>query len=226
MRKLLLTTVSTLAFAAPALALAADIVEPAPFDWTGPYIGLNAGVAIFDDDLELSGGLLSGEVSGDGSETDVTFGAQIGYNFQSDDLLLGVEADINYLDAGDELLLLGKGGATWESDHDWFATIRARAGLVSDQTLFYITGGVAFLDASYELTDLSFGASEGDDDVLVGWTIGGGVEYAFSEDWSAKIEYLYADFESVDETVSGSGTFNGSADPDLHVIRAGLNYHF
>jgi outer membrane immunogenic protein len=226
MKKLLLTTVSALAFSVPAMA--ADVVEPAPFDWTGPYVGVNVGATIFDDNLDLSGGLIPGQLSGgDGSETDVTFGAQVGYNFQTDNLLLGIEGDFNYLNADDDLLLTGKGGAKWESDHDWFATIRARAGLVSDQTLFYITGGVAFLDSSYELTDLAFGASEGDDDTLVGWTNGGGVEYAFSEDWSAKIEYLYADFGSVDEKVSGGlGTFKGSADPELHVIRAGLNYHF
>lgn len=224
MKKVLLATVSVLAFAAPGMA--ADIVEPAAFDWTGLYVGLNAGATFFKDDLELENPQsIQGSVSSNDSETDATFGVQAGYNFQSDNLLLGVEGDFNYLDAGDDLFLSGKPISTWESDHDWFATIRAQAGLVSDQALFYITGGIAFLDASYELTTTA-GDRASSDDVLVGWTIGGGIEYAFSEDWSAKIEYLYADFESVDESVVDFMTITGSADPSLHVVRAGLNYHF
>jgi outer membrane immunogenic protein len=124
------------------------------------------------------------------------------------------------------LFLLGKPTATWESDHDWFATIRARAGFVSDQALFYITGGVAFLDATYDLTTFGFTRHASSDNVLVGWTIGAGIEYAFSEDWSAKIEYLYADFGSVDESVTPLQTITGSADPSFQVVRVGLNYHF
>ena len=225
MRKLLLTTVSTLAFAVPTMA--ADLIEPTVFDWTGAYAGLNAGASFFTEDLELSHTVPAALVSDHGSDTDATFGVQAGYSLQTDSLLLGIEADFNYLDAGEDLdLLNGKSRSTWESDHDWFATIRARAGLVSDQTLFYITGGVAFLDSTYELTDTFFAASEKSDDVLVGWTIGGGIEHAFSEDWSAKIEYLYADFESVDESAPNFGTVTGSADPSLHVGRVGLNYHF
>jgi outer membrane immunogenic protein len=225
MKKLFLSAASILALSAPVMA--ADIVEPAPFDWTGPYVGLNAGASFFKEDLELSDNFVP-SVSDDGTDTNVTFGVQAGYNFQSDNLLLGVEGDFNYLDAGEDLLLVGKGISSWESDHDWFATIRARAGLVSDQTLFYITGGVAFLDADYELERSVIGpvVTASADDVLVGWTIGGGIGHAFSEDWSVKIEYLYADFESVDETVIDFVTVTGSADPSLHVVRAGLNYHF
>jgi outer membrane immunogenic protein len=225
MNKILLTAVSMLAFAAPGMA--ADIVEQAAFDWTGLYVGINAGATFFEDDLELENPFTTvGSVSSNDTETNVTFGVQAGYNFQSDNLLLGVEGDFNYLDAGDDLFLLGKPTATWESDHDWFATIRARAGLVSDGALFYITGGVAFLDSTYELTTFGFNDKASSDNVLVGWTIGGGIEYAFSENWSAKIEYLYADFGSVDESVTPLQTITGSADPSFQVVRAGLNYHF
>lgn len=224
MKKLLFSAASILALSAPVMA--ADIVEPAPFDWTGPYVGLNAGASFFKEDLELENPLsATGSISSDDTETNVTFGVQAGYNFQSDNLLLGVEGDFNYLDAGDDLFLAGKPNAEWESDHDWFATIRARAGLVADEALFYITGGVAFLDATYKLTAVGIDDSSSSD-VLVGWTIGGGVEYALSEDWSAKIEYLYADFESVDDDIATFTNISASADPSLHVVRAGINYHF
>ena len=98
--------------------------------------------------------------------------------------------------------------------------------------LVYGTGGVALTDPEYSssLTDNVFGTSEHGSvsDTKVGWTAGGGLEYAFSSKWSAKVEYLYTDFESIDMTHTGGNgaIFHQSASLTANSVRVGLNFHF
>jgi outer membrane immunogenic protein len=148
-------------------------------------------------------------------------GVQAGYNVQSGMWLFGIEADIAYSSIDGSLTFTGNFPQTVTTDIDWLATIRARAGLHYDQWMPYITGGVAFADVEHTITP-SFVIS----DVLVGWTIGGGVEAMFNPNWTAKLEYLYVDLEDVSFTTGAAAPIIGTFDDDFHVIRAGLNYHF
>lgn len=232
MKMLVAAMTSAAALCAAATSLAADlpataqyVPPPAPvaYDWTGFYAGLNAGIAWLGEDITAFPDF-GPPFAASESDTGFTFGGQVGYNHQIDNLVLGVEADLNYLDAGSDLTFAGKSTTSWDSDYDWFATIRARAGFASDETLFYATGGVAFLGGDFDIASAGFAAgSASDDETLLGYAIGGGVEHAFSPEWSGKIEYLYADFES--HTIS-DGVAAVKTRPDLHVLRIGVNYHF
>jgi opacity protein-like surface antigen len=235
MKKILLGAVSLTALGAvaaqgadlppPPAAYVAPPPTPAPapaaWDWSGGYIGVNAGVAFLDDTLSVSG--FGALVSKDETDTGFTAGGQIGWNFQNGHWVFGVEGDINYLDVSSELTFAGKAAGTFDADYDWFATIRARAGYAAGNNLLYITGGIAFLGADFSIADAGGFTPTSKDKTLTGWTIGGGVEHMFDPNWSAKLEYLYANFESYTIT---DGTTTVKANPDLHVVRIGLNYLF
>ena len=195
-------------------------------DWNGPYAGGNAGAAILDGDATITNLFAAGSGSFDLSDVGFTFGGQIGWNFQYDQFVFGLEGDFNYLDVDDGLTLgTAKGPIAARADYDWFATVRGRAGMTVDNMLIYITGGVAFMDSDLRISEPALGGTASDSDVLVGGTIGGGVEYAFDRAWSAKLEYLYANFESHSLTTSPVAA-SIRVEPELHVIRIGVNYNF
>lgn len=180
--------------AATASARAADIVEPiveAPiFTWTGPYIGIQGGFAWanagFRHDFDVfeshssnfDGGLLGG---------------LIGYNWQTGSFVFGAEADINKV-WNDQTFDVGRFDVDVGSDY--LASIRARAGYAWDRALLFATGGVAFTGVSADATidGIDFSASQS----FTGWTIGGGVDYAFTDNWIGRLEYRFYDFGNQD----------------------------
>lgn len=182
---------------------------PAMWSWSGPYVGLHVGT-------------LDGDVEGDpffGKDKDpestevldpngVLGGVQAGYNFQFDSLVVGLEGDVSFGDVDDVVYPFG-----WrnEAQIDWMATLRARAGWAMDRTLFYATGGIAFTEL--ELTiDFGEGFKDSDKNSMLGWTVGGGVEYALTDHVSMKAEYLYADFgsEEYEFSIEGEGSMPGT----------------
>jgi len=197
MKKILLSSVALLGLTAGAMAAdlpsryaPAPIVAAAPiFTWTGFYVGVNAGFGWSTDDEVTIGGTTF--VVDD--EIGFVGGAQAGYNYQIGSFVVGLEGDIQYADFGGEV-----DGAF--DNGDWFGTIRARAGVAFDRALVYATGGFAFADDAN------------------GWTLGGGIEYAFTNNLSAKVEGLYVNLDT--------DTPFGSYDNEFGVVRAGLNYKF
>jgi outer membrane immunogenic protein len=171
-------------------------------------------------------------------------GGQIGFNHQTGSVVWGIEADISATDINGSQSVISPpcgfcGGPNLSSvnqDMNWFGTLRARLGFAANNWLFYGTGGLAFghVNISYLNTNAPFGGAltiaASASDVLVGWTIGGGIEYGFGP-WSAKVEYLYYDLGSISVTAP-----NPLAPPGLGValipnfkvdgsiIRAGINY--
>jgi outer membrane immunogenic protein len=113
-------------------------------------------------------------------------GGQVGFNYQIGAFVVGVEGDLQWANFGDD------------TSDGWFGTARARAGVAFDRALVYATGGFAFADNTN------------------GWSVGGGVEYAFTNNLSAKVEGLYV---KLDTDLPGY-------DADLGLVRAGLNYKF
>lgn len=221
MNKSFLGAVSTVA-----LSVTAAHADGPTVDWSGPYIGANAGVAILDGTLQILDVFSAASDSLSLSETGLTFGGQLGWNFQHDQFVFGVEGDFNYFDADDRIsVFTGKATIAARSDYDWFATLRGRVGVAMDETLFYVTGGIALLDSDLRVTDIN-GVVDSDSDVLFGGTIGGGIEHMFDDKWSAKAEYLYANFESHSVATPGAFGASAKAEPELHVIRIGINYRF
>lgn len=201
-------------------AQAADLFRPAqpPLatmdNWSGVYIGLNAGHAWGDLSTAVPGVVsLSGDYDG------WLAGAQIGANFQRDQLVFGVEADIQASDLDHSESALG---FTAENQLSWFSTLRGRAGFDMNGIMPYLTGGLAFGRNNFRLATAEGAISESK--THVGWTVGGGVEAALSETWSVKAEYLYVDLGSETYLSQLDGGFD--ADADFHALRVGVNWRF
>lgn len=245
----------SVAGAAHAADMAVKAPRPAPvlFTWTGCYVGVNAGGAWARSDREAR---LSPTATAPNplavqnaqnyrfEPTGFTGGGQIGCNYQSGNFVFGIEGDIDYLGlrSSRNVTLPFPGGGTFtiadSISTDWMATVRPRVGYAANNWLFYATGGLAVTELrfSHAYADI-FNAFQnaGISETRYGWTAGVGVEVAIGGGpWSAKLEYLHADFGSASVTgqffsVPG-GPFNlftnHSVDLRTDVVRAGLNYRF
>jgi len=199
-------------------AAAADFADTNTTDWTGFYgtlsggysgIGLD-GTQIDTDFSEIIPGLSDSDSSrSDGA----ALGLGVGYNYDAGDFVFGLDGDVSFLTNENQLEMK----QTVDADYDWFATARARAGFDSDGMLLYATGGVALLDADFD------DGANSHKETLVGWTAGVGMEHMISDSISIKAEALYADFGSVDFTLSGDET---SIDTDMVLLRAGISFRF
>ena len=213
---------SIVAFSAVTFSISAhgaDIPRPykapayiAPvFSWTGFYIGINGGYV--KGSSKWSGGAGDFEVSPQGW----MLGGTLGYNYQAGNWVFGLEGDINYLDLNGT----SSACATCTFKDTWLSTVRGRAGLSFDRWLPYLTGGLAYGNAYVE----TGGGSE--NDTKAGWTVGGGVEYAFLGGWSAKLEYLYVDLGTTTCQAANCGlASDANVAITQNIIRAGLNYRF
>jgi len=217
MKKLLLASVGLLALGV-ASASAADIVRarPAPppavvytpaFTWTGFYAGINGGYGW--------GGSTSFSPPFSSSSFDTLgglVGGTLGYNYQMNQIVFGVEGDI------DASWIKGSGicgGLSCQTKNSWLGTVRGRVGYAFDRFMPYVTGGAAFGDIQNTITPIG-SASEN----RAGWTVGGGLEANLYGPWSAKVEYLYVDLGN------GAPVAGSSAEFKTNIVRAGLNYHF
>lgn len=226
---------------------------PPPFSWTGFYAGLNAGYAWGDMDYSLAAGGAWVGVGGDpawlaanGSPNidanGFIGGVQAGYNWQSGNIVLGLETDISWLSAEGERAtgnLIRPSGFptsfTETASVDWLFTLRARLGMtLGTNLLVYATGGLAVADVNVSQT-LGFPAVPGVATYAVtetrtGWTLGAGLEWALNRNWTLKGEYLYVDLGSSSggSAISTATTFTHShaVDMSLNIVRAGINYKF
>jgi outer membrane immunogenic protein len=181
-------------------------VPPPPiFSWTGFYAGLNVG-----GDFSSANTLNSYLGANGGQAHGVVGGGQAGYNYQVSPLfVVGIENDL----LASSLSTHSNSSTTRDVSVPWFTTARARAGftLLDSHLLVYGTGGLA----TGQVNDT------GVNKLRMGWTAGGGVEYAFMPNWSAKLEYLYTD-------LSKDLQHTGLADrhEKFQTVRLGVNYHF
>ncbi|WP_337182596.1 outer membrane protein [Shinella sp.] len=210
----ILITAGTLPAFAADMAVAEPPVETpitevaGVYDWGGFYVGLNTGYAWTDGDY--TGGL-PGSHSMDGWAV----GAYAGYNFFNNGWVYGVEADVKR-DFNDARFT--SGGLPFEYETTWGGSVRARLGYAIDRTLIYGTGGYAFTNA--KLTDVTTGAR--DKETFHGWTIGAGVEHAFTDNVAGRIEYRYSDYNKSDIF----GVAGSDGDIDSHSIMLGVSMKF
>lgn len=208
-------------------APAAGITSPF-VDWTGVYLGVNAGYSFGGSDWSDS---VTGTSSGSFGTSGFAFGGTLGANYQTGRLVFGVEADGDWTDASGfgtfTSTSLCAGGCL--TNNSWLATVRGRAGYAFDRFLVYGTGGAAFgnVQASFSNDPVS-SATE------TGWTAGAGVEFALDRHWSAKAEYLFVDLGNGScTTACAIANPNGPPlIPDVAVkfeesiVRGGINYRF
>lgn len=177
---------------------------------------MHAGAAV-GGDINLDAVVEDADGKGDKSvfegsaDLDTTFigGIHLGYNWQTDsNIVFGVEGSVSYLgleteEFGEELT-------------DYVASIRGRLGVAFDQNLIYATGGVAFLGYTDDLADAL------DEDVAVGFVVGGGFERKITENVSLGIEGLYYDVGTEIDAVDGELDL----DTNFWTVTGRLNYHF
>jgi len=220
MRLKLIVVTSAIALSTAGGARAADAVvqEPPPelppiFIWTGGYIGLQGGYAWTKPDADTEFFGLDNVSSG-------MFGGYAGYNWQYGSGVFGLEGDFNGVWNDKTFPLAGPPPLIVDVGTDWLASIRGRAGYAIDRTLLFVTGGVAWTKASADVTTAA-GVTFGNDKTLTGWTLGGGVEYAFTDNWIGRAEYRCYDFGNV-----GTATALGAVDFKSQTLTVGLAYKF
>jgi outer membrane immunogenic protein len=219
MKRLCLALIGLMALTGTAAA--ADMARPvpyykappayAPYSWTGFYVGLNGGGAFGNSNWDstgnrnISGGLVGGTV---------------GYNYQWGRAVFGVEGDIDWADIN---------GSTnngcplgCKTSDTWLSTVRGRIGYAADRFMPFVTGGAAFGDI--RASTPGFAASSSTN---AGWTLGGGLEGAITQNWTAKVEYLYVDLGKFNCGLNcGAGFVNDNVSFHTNILRAGVNYKF
>jgi outer membrane immunogenic protein len=200
----------------------APAVAPAPFSWTGFYLGANLGATWSQDRAESTNGIFSipPGTTNTVDPSGVLGGVQGGYNYQFSNIVAGIEGDLDWSSArGSNDNVWGLNGLNHTASLPFFGDVRARLGVSFDRFLPYVTGGVAFANLHNSYDILGIGRSE-----ATGWTIGAGGEYAIDSHWSVKAEYLYMQFP--DSSAVYDGGYNFKFKDSADVARVGLNYRF
>ena len=162
-------------------------------------------------------------MTGKADITQFTGGALAGANYQYGVWVFGIEGDINYLGFKKEFSPgAAGGGLVAKASVDAFGTVRARAGYAFDRWLPYITGGVAI--GNVKIDEHVFGESKSE--TQVGFAVGGGLEYAFSDHWTARAEYLYVDLGKKDFAFPAGAPFPYDVKTNFSVVRAAIIYKF
>ena len=201
------------------------------YNWTGFYVGVNAGVGFGRSKTDINGGIFDprSRVGGLGG----VGGGQIGYNWQYGNFLgfgnvvLGLEADIQGAGLNDNrtctLVCAAGAGVNVNQKLDWFGTARGRIGVATGPVLSYFTGGFAYGNVKSRVTDFTGVINDSFSSTRTGWTIGSGVEAALAGNWTGKIEYLYVDL-GTQRGVGTLGAYTFNSQVREHIFRAGLNY--
>jgi outer membrane immunogenic protein len=212
-------------------AAAADLPLPSPnFDanapythWGGAYLGLNGGFGVGSS--QWTEGLISTSIfNTDG----FLVGGTIGFNYPVSAVLFGVEGDLDWSSLNGNVGSCGVNGlgaaAACETKNNVLGTVRGRMGYAFDRTLIYLTGGAAFGDVQTGLNP----AATFDSTTKVGWAAGGGLEFAVTDAWSAKAEYLFVDLGLASCTSAANCGSAAGASVALteNLIRGGFNYRF
>lgn len=251
MRKLLLANAAALAMTVAGPALAADMPLKAEtpfaarFSWTGCYLGGHVGGGFGKKDITdpvqlvqdsfLGAGSTVGITTVNPSPTGVVIGGQIGCDYQfAPSWVIGIEgAASGSTMRGTKtvgLPLSPPDTALVKANTDFLPSVTARLGYAIDNVLLYAKGGVALAGDKYDVTG-SFGGTPFAFERLdnrVGWTVGGGVDWAFSHHWSAIFEYDYYRFGHGNLLMSDPvNVFSGLVDvkQNIQVVKVGLNFH-
>jgi outer membrane immunogenic protein len=209
-------------------ALAADLPVKAPAkavaftNWAGLYVGISGGG---DWGRFSQTNTISGVSLGYFNQTGGLIGGTVGYNWQAGNFVYGLETDLSWSNltgtqsCGPTLTFI------CNTDMRAYGTVRARAGMtVLSNTIAYVTGGLAYADIR-ATRNVNATVS---DNWKAGYTIGGGIETMLWPQWSVKIEYLYSDFPGTATTylVTTTSTPVATDERNVHIVRAGVNYHF
>jgi outer membrane immunogenic protein len=220
----------------PAKARPLPVAAAPVWSWTGLYIGAHVGGAWGTIESELNLGGLGAPIGGSfpiasGTINGFLGGGQIGYNFQSGVVVFGIEADASWsnLKGTTPCLVV----ISCHREVNALGTITGRLGFTADRALIYVKGGGAWAHVEHTATiPIGPGFSLEADKTIWGWTVGAGVEYAITGNWSAKLEYNYMDFGTnslgFNAAIPGGPAFAFDVDTttNIHAVKFGINYRF
>lgn len=221
----------------PGQAYYPGVVTPVPYyDWGGVYLGLNAGGSWVAQSQGVITNAPTGTfVSSSASSGSSGFagGGQFGANwFIAPSFLLGVEADFDAL-TNRTSVTSSDGTNRHDGKLKFLSTARGRFGLTADRLLFYLTGGLASGENSVTRTQIAGtvnnappGTIETINKFRIGWVAGTGVEYAFLNNWTARVEYLYSRLDGVTYTFPLAQRTTQTPFEAINLIRVGVNYKF
>jgi len=241
------------------IASAADLPRKAPlymplppaFSWTGCYIGGNIGYGWGRETVSISNlgettgvaelaGVSLGPVTG--STNGVLGGGQIGCNYQfASNWVIGIEGDGEATgikgDVTQSFSFVGPAGPTTvtgtaHAQTNWIASATGRLGFTWDRVMLYAKGGVAWAGDKYSADLAAFNEHIETSVTRPGWTVGGGSEWAFLNNWSAKVEYNFYNFDT--HNLAFPGTIAGVPEvvPGIDIkqtistVKFGVNYRF
>jgi outer membrane immunogenic protein len=211
------------------------------YDWSGGYIGVNVGYGFGrSSDTSVLGAPILFSDTIRSNMNGVLGGAQIGYNSQMQNWVVGLEADFQGTGQSSNHPLTCPAGictgavlpVTMRQQLDFFGTVRVRAGFAIVPTvLLYGTAGLAYGQVDSNSTLVGSTRAQ---NYNPGWTAGGGIEAAMGGGWIARVEYLYLDLGKVSNTFNstfvtpGAGVLIGGFNSRItdSIVRAGLNYKF
>jgi outer membrane immunogenic protein len=222
------TLATALLLTASASAFAADLPSKRPppvyapipiFTWTGFYVGADIGYAWGYNNYLVGAAAAPGFNKPNGE----IGGLHVGYNYQINQFVVGLEGDVQGADFNNSSTL---GALNVSTRVPVEGSIRGRVGYAWDRALFFATGGAVFgdIENNYTLGLLADPAGTYRK-TRVGYTVGGGVEYALSNNWSVRGEYRYADFgRSTDNTFFS--VIPVSSRVVEHKVTVGFSYKF
>ena len=232
MKKLLLATVALVAFGAAVPALAADLAArpvytkaPPPmapiYNWTGFYIGGHLGGAF------TSGDTFGGATLANNNNGQFLGGIQGGADYQfAPNWVVGAEAQYSWLTSNTNAVAF-PGGFAYTLNDRGLGSVTGRIGYTWGPALLYVKGGYAYSDNNESVTLAGAPAAVAfSGDHRNGYTVGAGLEYMFTQNWSGKIEYQYYNFGSSSFTAPATLVPFGNFRTDDHVVKAGINYRF
>jgi outer membrane immunogenic protein len=258
-RASMLATTAALSLGLVQAAAAGDLqlkARPLPpslaFNWTGFYVGGNVGYS--SSDRKSSSLTLTSP-----NETPVSDsftlapsgwlgGFQAGYNWQTNNLLFGIEGDWQRTNQKDSFCGFfncepanetNDGSTTINQKLSWIATLRGRIGYAQDRWLIYLTGGAAWGKVHTDISEVcpdGCGPNVSDESATFGsfsktksgWVVGTGIEVALTDNWSLKGEYLHVDLGTVTNSITGTGPFTTTLQSRVRdeIARVGINYRF
>jgi outer membrane immunogenic protein len=230
MRNLWLGSVFAVLVASGYVANAADMAPyGASYSWTGFYIGGHAGGAWDNRDVGLFD-TISGEKIGIGKTKASGFlgGGQIGLDYQfAPNWVIGIEADVSGANLKNTGLNnsgstnISVGSVQHDNTIDLFGTVRGRVGYASSNWLLFGSGGFAW--ANEEVTRTQPGTVEKASNTGKGWTAGGGLEWGFAQNWTARAEYLHVEL-GAESFVFPLAHVRNDAKVTMEIARFGVNY--
>src|SRR5215469_3413988 len=256
MRGILIAAAASMIAAGSALAADLPVARPAPayypvatvYDWGGGYFGINGGYAFGQSDWSDPGNPSGLGSTGNFHVSGGLVGGTAGVSGQFGAWVLGVEGDLDWQGLSgtsgspfctglitSTAINAPAAGLSCKTQSNWIGTVRARVGYAWDRVLLYGTAGIAGANVQTGLSGLPPQTN-----FVVGWTAGAGLEWAFAENWTMKVEYLFVDLNNAVcnhgyscgyDAAAASATVppvnsNSTVKLNENIVRVGVNFKF